>query len=235
MLGTRILVQARPTTTEDIMFDNDLDIIEERDGYRVRLEYDDSPEQPYDDGATPIFTIERSGYGEHVEAFNRQAEPYVDAVSEMMSRFGLEELERFARIFYGAVKFESWYSEGISGYYVAFDTEEWRAEVGVTPEILKDGGYYLTEVRAWAEGDVYGYIVEKNVNYKKVYDDPEMEDEDGEEWVEVAEQGTTGKRDAEGNIIYFSMPVSVWGHYGREWAEQAAREALADVLSSVDR
>lgn len=202
------------------MSDYDLDIIEERDGFRVRLEYDDSPEQPYDDGATPIFTIEPSNYGQRVEAFNRQAEPYVNIVSEVVSRFGLEGLERFARIFYGAVNFDDWYSDGIRGHYVAFDTEEWRADMGITDTERLKAENYLSEVRAWAEGDVYGYIVEREVSFEKKYFNAEGEDledleDSGTEWVEV-EDG------------------SCWGHYGREWAEQAAREALAGVIGSSD-
>ena len=168
----------------------DLDIVEERDGYRVRLEFDDSPEQPYDDGATPILTIER---GSHVEAFNKQAEPYVGTVAELLQRFELDTVERFVKIFYGATKMDSFYSDGIRGTYIAFDTAEWREAVGAAPERLQAEDY-LSEVRAWAEGEVYGHVVEKF-------------DADADEW-EATDDGTC------------------WGFYGREWAEQAAREAL---------
>jgi hypothetical protein len=135
--------------------------LEERDGYRVRLEVDDSADKPYDDGATPILTIERVGYGTRVEAFNPQAEAYVSAVAEVLDRHDMETVERFVKIFYGAIKMDTYWSDGIRGYYVAFDTAEWRAEVGATPERLKDENY-LSEVEAWATGDVYGFIVERN-------------------------------------------------------------------------
>lgn len=171
--------------------------IEARDGYRVRLELDDSGERPYDDGATPILTLERMGYGTSVESFNKQAEPYESAVAEVYSRHGLETVERFAKIFYGATKMDSYWSEGIRGYYVAFDTAEWRETVGVTPELLKDENY-LSEVQAWAEGEVYGHIVEKF-------------DAEADDW-DVVEDGTC------------------WGFYGRDYAEQAAREALTAAL-----
>lgn len=184
---------------------DDLDIIAERDGMRVRLEYDDSPEQPYDDGATPILTLERSGYGGYrVAAFNSQAEPYVSAVAEVLDRHDMETVERFVKIFYGAVKLDSWYSDGLRGYYVAFDTADWREKVGAPVDRLAAEDY-LSEVRAWAEGDVYGYIVERR------YAEDGYEDEDS--WEAVADG-------------------SCWGFYGRQWAEQAAREALETALEN---
>jgi hypothetical protein len=196
-----------------------LDIVEERDGYRVRLEYDDSPEQPYDDGATPIFTVERSGYGRSVEAFNKQAEPYVSAVAEILDRFDLETLERFVKIFYGAIKLDSFWSDGIRGHYVAFDTEEWREKVGAPVESLAKENY-LSEVQAWAEGDVYGYLVEEY-------------DAETDTWEEALETGIVS--DGKGGWRKFSMPVAVWGFYGREWAEQAAREALTDHIEHASK
>ena len=184
-----------------------LDIIEERGDFRVRLAYDDSADKPYDDGATPIFTVERSGYGRSVEAFNSQAEKYVGAVAEILDRHDMETLARFVKIFYGATKLDTFYSEGIRGHYVAFDTAEWREEVGAPVEYLKDE-YFLSEVRAWAEGEVFGYIVEKRVSYTKAYEDGRDDVEDAE-WEDVD---------------------SCWGFYGREWAEQAAIEALNDAI-----
>jgi hypothetical protein len=136
--------------------------IEERDGYRVRLEVDDNADKPYDDGATPIITIERVGYGTRVEAFNSQAERYVSAVAEILDRHDLETVERFVKIFYGAVKMDTYWSDGIRGHYVAFDTAEWRESMGITDTALLERENYLSEVEAWAEGDVYGYIVERN-------------------------------------------------------------------------
>jgi hypothetical protein len=203
------------------MFDNDLDIIEERDGFRVRLEYDDSPEQPYDDGATPTLQLEGRSWDRYgVTAFNMQANPYLDAVRRLLETHDLDVVERYLRIFHGAVKVQT-YNIGVSREfgYVAFDTAAWRDSVGITDTERLSKEDYLSEVRAWAEGDVYGYIVEKSVSYVKSYlgsGGEVVDNETGAEWIEV-DDGTC------------------WGLYGREWAEQAAREALADVLSSVDR
>lgn len=205
---------------------DDVDVVEERDGYRVRLEYEDSPDKPYDDGAVPILTVERFM---QVEAFNSQAEEYVHAVTEILDNHGWDTLERFVKIFYGAVKMQRWYSDGMEGYYVAFDTAAWREKVGAPEDRLKDEDY-LSEVRAWAEGEVYGYIVEKNLHYTKTYaEDPEY-NEEGEDWVEVQETGFVS--DGKGGWRKITMPIACWGFYGREWAEESAREALTSTIES---
>lgn len=185
--------------------------IEEADGYRVRLELDDSPEEPYDDGATPIFKLDsqRSDYvgGFRAEAFNKQAEPYLDAFRAFESTGKqVEVFERYLRIFHGSVKVQDWHL-GYSGEYgyLAFDTVAWREEVGAPLDRL-EAEDYLSEVRSWAEGDVYGYIVERNREYTKTYSDGEQEE--GEDWQQVD---------------------SCWGFYGREYAEQSARQALKDA------
>jgi hypothetical protein len=193
---------------------NDLDIIEERNGFRVRLEYDDSPEAPYNDGSVPIFQLdsERSDYigGHSAEAFNRQAEPYLQAFRAFEHTGRQVELfERYIRIFHGAVKVQEWHLGYSREYgYLAFDTAVWREEVGAPIESLQKEDY-LSEVRAWAEGDVYGWIVERNATYTKTYSDGR--EEDGEEWETVD---------------------SCWGFYGRDYAEEAAKDALNDALDS---
>jgi hypothetical protein len=192
----------------------DLDIIEESDGYRVRLELDDSPEQPYDDGAPPIFQLDgdRSDYikGYSAEAFNKQAEPYLDAFRSFESTGRqLELFERYLRIFHGTLSVQDWHV-GYSGEYayLAFDTAAWRESVGAPETVAAED--YLSEVRAWAEGDVYGYIVERFREYTKTYNDGRVEE--GEEW---------------------ELVDSCYGYYGRQYAEEAAREALTDHVDAA--
>lgn len=73
------------------------------------------------------------------------------------------------------------------------------------------------EYRRWAEGEVYGHIVEKDVTRiprdAEDRNDPEL---DGEtrEWEEVD---------------------SCWGYIGREYAEEAAREAFASYAEGVKK
>lgn len=187
------------------------EILAERDGYRVSLVVDENADKPYNDGATPILTLEHSGYGGYrVEAFNRQAEEYVHAVAEIVESHGLETLERFVKIFYGAVKLDSEWSDGISGYYVAFDTADWRETVGAPIAALQTENY-LSEVMAWANGDVWGYVVDKSVPYTKTYGDGTTVEES--EWDDVD---------------------SCYGYYGREYAEEAALEAL-DTFIEYER
>lgn len=199
----------------------DLDIIEERDGYRVRLELDDSAEKPEGEGEPPILTVETNRYGGYrVNAFNNQASGYVDMAAEILGRHGMDTLERFVKIFHGATQMELYWSTGIDGYYLAFDPEVWLKEIGVTadnPDIepVDRVSGSLDEVRAWAEGDVYGWIVEREVRFRKQY-----LDEDGDE-VTAVEHGTE-----------WAETESCWGFYGRDYAEQAAKEALETELEN---
>lgn len=189
-----------------------LDIIEENDDYRVRLEHDDSGEKPYDEGAVPILSREFRGYGSRWEAVNDQAEGLTGLLNALEERFEEEDIERFIRIFLGAysVKWDS--SDNCR--YLAFDTAEWREKVGITdewlnresdmkmdPSELASGS--LEEVIAWANGEVYGYILERKVTGRKVYDGEDINDaEPFEEWQEVE---------------------SCWGFYGRDYAEEEAK------------
>lgn len=193
-----------------------LDIVEESDGYRVRLEPDSDPTEPSDsDAMVPVLRIDSDGWGKSAEAFNNQANGFEDAFNhfaESASGRTLEVFERFVRIFHGATKVETW-NVGISNEYgyLGFDTAEWRETVGAPLDRLKAEDY-LEEVRDWATGEVYGYIVEKQFHYTKTYlEDPDYNEEDTE-WSEV-EDG------------------SCWGLVGRNWAEQAARDALKQVAT----
>lgn len=200
------------------------DIIKENENYRVRLELDECPEKPYDDGATPILSREFRGYyGSRWEAVNKQGEPYANALNELAGRIRreLEEetIARYLRIFHGAYSVEWDSSEDFR--YVAFDTTEWREEMGLTEEhmttsnidrsTLAEGS--LEEVIAWATGDVYGVIEERKLNRHTVtvYTDPVSGDE-------VRKSDTSGE--------YWETEEAVWGYYGRKWAEQAATEAF---------
>lgn len=207
---------------------SDLDIVKETENYRVRLELEDYAEKPYNEGATPILSREFRSYGyNRWEAFNKQAEGLAETLNEIHRIFEDEEeiIERFVRIFLGAYSVEFQSSENCR--YVAFDTAEWREEVGLTDEYLAKVGPdvldpaklsegCLTEVIAWANGEVYGYIVEKKFETVKTFIDPvtrveEREVED-EEWIEV-EYG------------------SCWGFYGYDYAKEAALEALENYES----
>lgn len=80
------------------------------------------------------------------------------------------------------------------------------AEVGegVTPEQIIEGEF--REYQAWASGEVYGHVIEKRTHWTSE-DDQEMDT-----WEHVD---------------------SCWGYIGREYAEEAAREAFEGYASEV--
>lgn len=213
----------------------DLDIIEERDGYRVRIQLDTDAERPYDEGACPILQVIMQPYeGYRATAFNDAARPFeltFERFSTAHSRKGpwkvTETFERYLRIFHGTKNFATYHLGYSREYgYIAFDTKAWLEEIGVTeenPDIepVDRAEPCLDEIRAWAEGDVYGWIVEKEVFWTKTFHDANGEplneggdvedDESGSDWIETE---------------------SCWGFYGRDYAEQAAKEALETELEN---
>jgi hypothetical protein len=205
------------------MYGDNPDIIEERDNYRVRLQLDNDAQEPYNDGATPILRIGGDYYGRgSAVPFNKQTNGFEDAWNRLFecarnNAHHREIFERFLKIFHGTVKVQ-FYNEGASNEYgyVAFDTAAWREEMGLTDEqgllaqsLLKED--YLDELRSWLEGDTWGYVVERKVRAITQREDyatgTALDPVEFDEWEEV-EDG------------------SCWGFYGREWAEQAAKEAL---------
>lgn len=68
------------------------------------------------------------------------------------------------------------------------------------------------DMQAWRDGEVYGYIIERETTWQQVK--PATD--------EPVTMTTWGDVD------------SCWGFYGREWAEENAREAFAAELAQVD-
>ena len=197
-----------------------------RDGvFRVRLVRDDDPHRPEDDGQTPILQCEFAGYGyggpPRAIAFNKQAAPYVEHFDRMVgddtSKPRSERIRAFKgylRAVHGTKHIETYnWGAGDRPNLMAFDTREWREAMGITDLTVDTAAQSLVDVKAWAEGDVWGVVVEELVRFRKVYlyanGNPTGDTDLASEW---AENDTT------------------WGYYGREYAEQAAREALASAL-----
>jgi hypothetical protein len=91
--------------------------------------------------------------------------------------------------------------------YLAFDTAAWAETVGAPAEHLATEDY-LSEIRAWAEGDCWGWILEKQRHWTKTYADGETEQ--GSSWEHVD---------------------SCYGYYGRQYAAEAAEAALVNEAS----
>jgi hypothetical protein len=183
------------------------EIVETFGDYRAVIKLDTDAQEPYNDGATPIFRLEASNEwyrGYSAEAFNLQASPYLDAFRRFENSGNhLEIFERYLRIFHGTIKVQQW-NVGIDREwgYLAFDTAAWREEVGAPLKSLEKEDY-LSEVRSWAEGDVWGVGVEKRVRWST--DEEDYEDMDT--WEETPDG-------------------FVWGYYGQQWAEEEARGML---------
>jgi hypothetical protein len=188
------------------------EIVEESGDYRAVIKLDDSAEKPESYGMTPVLQIDTGYYGGYkAEAFNPQAEDFVHAFNvlsdlENGNGYAYEVFERYLRIFHGATKVES-HNIGVSREYgyLAFDTAAWREEVGVGESFEAEDILY--DVRAWAEGDVWGVGLEKKVTWSTEEEDYE----DFDQWEETPDG-------------------FVWGYYGHEYAEEEARGMLKQQL-----
>lgn len=171
--------------------------------YRVGLRRDDEPQEPYDDGGWPILQVEYKHYDYVATAFNKQAEPYVDKFNELFERLReLRTWERFAKIFLGSKHVHEYgFNRGTDYSYIAFDTPEWRENVGAPEDLSKEKP--LAEIQAWIEGEVYGWIVQTRYN-------PDEELAPWEDW---------------------ETQDSCYGFYGSEWAKEAALEALKEYVA----
>lgn len=190
-----------------------LDIVKENDNYRARLEYDDSGEKPYDEGAVPI--LSREFRYSKWEAVNDQADEYTGLLNALEEQFEPEVIERFIRIFLGA--YSVMWDSSDNCKYLAFDTAAWREKVGLSDEWLDAhkmecetlAAGSLTEIISWANGDVYGWVVERKLATYTTYKDP-----------------TTGETVRETESEDWEQVDSCWGFFGREYAEEAAEEAF---------
>lgn len=185
------------------------EIVETVGDYRAKIVIDRDAEKPDYFGSVPVLQIDTGYYGGMTaEAFNDQARGFEDAfnrLSDLVNGNGYtyEVFERYLRIFHGTTVIDS-YNIGVTREYgyIGFDTAQWRDEVGADPERLKEERI-LSEVEAWASGDVWGVVIEKRVKWST--DDEDYEDT--ETWEEV-EDG------------------ACWGYYGQSYAEETAREEL---------
>jgi len=192
-----------------------METLKENENFRVRLVADESYDKPYDEGAVPVLSRDFNYYRGEFEAVNDQAKPYEDAVTEAWNRLNRDSdvLARYLRIFHGAYSIMEDSSSNCA--YLAFDTAAWRESHGLTDEYLdahpdvldrqKLAEGSLSEVMAWANGEVYGYELEKKATGWVVFADENREDEAFTRW-EVID--------------------SCYGFYGYDVAKEAAEEAF---------
>jgi hypothetical protein len=150
----------------------------EADGLRVRVIADLYPDEPYDDGGSPIIRFHRDrtygGFhaGQVIEITSYRVH---DRIVDAVARWGndnIEALTRYLRAFHGVTQVE-WYTPHDGDYaYVSFDPADWREAMGLTSEYLaKHPDVTLAnmdEWKAYCEGDTYGYVVEERVTWVKL-------------------------------------------------------------------
>lgn len=172
--------------------------------YRVKLVLDEYPSEPYDDGQSPLLQIRHNWgwHAEHVMATGRplDADSYIEAAAERWGPWR-PELEKYLRAYFGVTRIETWQDRD-GTVYLTYDPAAWREHVGAPA-----GSVNMSEYRAWCEGDVWGWVVEKRVTWHA--DDEDIEDRDTWEPVD-----------------------SCWGYYGSdgangEYLRDCAVEALA--------
>jgi hypothetical protein len=197
------------------------EVVETRGDYRAVIIQDEDAYEPDYDGQAVVLRFDYRNEW-NVDNLNGMSEgddmaralkTFMDTYS---SRKGWPVFERYARIFHGTRdirKFHYSYSPD-SAEYVALDSLAMRQEWGLE----EDSEYAATgaegtasDWQAYIDGDVYGIAVQRKRSYSTVttYSDGSTEETSGVEWETVEDS-------------------EVWGHYGKEWAEQAAREALND-------
>lgn len=145
---------------------SDIRVIETQGDLRVRIERDEHPIEPYDDGMAPIVDLDN---GEQLRDLTSYRVP--DQVEEACGRWADDPdvLERYLRIFHGATTVQ-WFDS--DHRYVAFDTAHWRKAVGITDGLVQIQTEDLfSDWRAYCEGDAWVTVVEERVDWQRVGSD----------------------------------------------------------------
>jgi hypothetical protein len=219
------------------MFYDDADVIAEttaQDGtpFRVILDVDQDPINPREDyDQTGVMHIRTQSRYYVPQEFDEVGTSYLD---DAIREHDFRVVARWLRVAYGAtvvlplrdrsgnggfsVSAGSPDSAPEAGEYVGviFDTPDTRRKTwgeGGTVEQMRNAlAAEVAEYAAWAEGEVYGAIVQIAET------DDEGDPIDWDEWADPSEGF-----------------MSVWGLVGREWAEQDARDRLTDAVAQYDQ
>ena len=208
---------------------SDPNVIEETEDLRVKLKIDMDADQPYDDGSPPIVRIDArrfetsrystGSYVEHIDTSgrNKRADGGVEAAIERWgtpSSDDWDKVEIYLRAWHGVTKIDTYRSDDY--WYIAYDSADWREYVGFGAYTEKPMPYaaedFLGELKAWINGETYGYILERRVH---VYQDQRRHSA-VEPYFETAESEYDDWEEIE----------SCWGFYGYEYAEEEAKMAF---------
>lgn len=203
------------------------DVIAEKGDWRVRVVVDEDgyASSPRDWMATEIVGPDLRSWRVRTEGARFQRE-----FEEIYHRLGGDAFPRYMRIFHDIEVLPVYMYEHSA---VALSTgsfigraqhAEWDSgQIGfayITPEKLEETG--ITDVEGamssevetlgqWMNGEVYGWVLEKKRAGKVVFDDPDEDSLDYEDWDE---------RDC------------CWGIIGYDWAEKEAKAALEAELQA---
>lgn len=173
--------------------------------YRVRLEVDEGASNPREDYDQIVYavTLPNSRYADIAEAG-----PLVDGwdrIKGYRTRDAVRLFERWARIFHGAVTLYDTPHEGASAIWYILPAQ--IAEIGGTPrEALTS---YRDEYRSWVNGEVYAYIIEEAVDWRRLDD----KGDDRSTWERIDDESS-------GSLI------------GYGYAEEEAKQAFANFLAA---
>ncbi len=196
-------------------------VVDETETHRVKLVLDDdssdmNPRTNFDGIVTGVVTIPTSRYAEIQDptgtlddAWYRLvgARPYYEG--RYAPRDAVAIFERYVRLLGGVSEYDSPHDGPPAIWYVL---PEYMESVGFRPEDITEEKMREAlegerkEYRAWAEGDVWGIVVERKVTWQRVGSD------DGP---------FAGIRRA--HMDTWEEVESVWGYIGQEYAEEEAR------------
>lgn len=172
------------------------EILETAGRYRLRLSVDTEPMNPrldYDH-ITHVITPK----GQRYIDVDKNGGPLQEAWDYFAERAdGGDLFIRWARIYHGATVIEDSPHDGARSFWYLMPGD---AEGIPDPKAFIEND--LQEYRSWAEGDVYGYVIEKSVMWQRT---------------ETAESET---------MITWEETDSCWGLVGREYAEGEARQSF---------
>jgi hypothetical protein len=180
------------------------EVLESTDDMRVKVVLDEGPEEP--DNYSPLLRQDhrRGCFDNHIVQHVGWSDGYPcsDRIEEAARRWGVDSLlfAKYLRAYHGVTQMVRYANS--DWVYVTFDDASWRQvndlEIGASVN--------LDDYRAWCEGDVYGYVIEKKVLWKPV----------------------NVPADGDVTITTWEEVSSLWGIYGYEYA---VAEAKADFES----